>query len=44
MAKKKNSGYLKNFERNSGIGRNDKKNLKKIYTAKKFRRTSGHSN
>jgi len=25
MAKKKNSGYLKNFERNSGIGRNEKK-------------------
>jgi hypothetical protein len=24
MAKKKNSGYLKNFERNSGIGRNEK--------------------
>jgi hypothetical protein len=33
MAKKKNSGYLKNFERNSGIGRNEKKN-KKNYIAK----------
>lgn len=28
MAKKKNSGYLKNFERNSGIGRNEKKKKK----------------
>ncbi len=32
MAKKKNSGYLKNFERISGIGRNE--NLKKNYIAK----------
>jgi hypothetical protein len=27
MAKKKNSGYLKNLEQNSGIGRNEKKKI-----------------
>jgi hypothetical protein len=35
MGKKKNSGYLKNFERNSGIGRNEKnKNKIKLHCKK----------